>query len=123
MWEDFSSWFLQFPVMIPALLLALTAHEYAHAWTANALGDPTARAQGRLTLNPLAHLDPVGTLALFFFQFGWAKPVPVNYLYFAHPRQGLMWVAKRRRMNSSSSWRLTSFPSSRAERRESRMSR
>ena len=93
MWEEFSSRLLQFPVMIPALLLALTAHEYAHAWTANALGDPTARAQGRLTLNPIAHLDPVGTLALFFFQFGWAKPVPVNYLYFAHPRQGLMWVA------------------------------
>ena len=93
MWEEFSSRLLQFPVMIPALLLALTAHEYAHAWTANALGDPTARAQGRLTLNPIAHLDPVGTFALFFFQFGWAKPVQVNYLYFARPRQGLMWVA------------------------------
>ena len=93
MWEEFSSRLHQYPVMIPALLLALTVHEYAHAWTANALGDPTARAQGRLTLNPIAHLDPVGTFALLFFQFGWAKPVPVNYLYFARPRQGLMWVA------------------------------
>ena len=93
MWEEFSSRLHQYPVMIPALLLALTAHEYAHAWTANALGDPTARAQGRLTLNPIAHLDPVGTLALLFFRFGWAKPVPVNHLYFDHPRRDLMWVA------------------------------
>ena len=93
MWEEFSSRLYQYPVMIPALLLALTAHEYAHAWTANKLGDPTARAQGRLTLNPLSHLDPIGTLALLFFRFGWAKPVPVNHLYFNHPRRDLMWVA------------------------------
>lgn len=93
MWEDFAIRIREFAVMIPPLLLALTAHEYAHAWTADTLGDPTARAQGRLTLNPLVHLDPVGTLALLFFQFGWAKPVPVNHLYFDHPRRGLMWVA------------------------------
>lgn len=93
MWEDFSLRIREFAVMIPPLLLALAAHEYAHAWTANKLGDPTARAQGRLTLNPLVHLDPVGTLALLFFRFGWAKPVPVNHLYFDHPRRGLMWVA------------------------------
>jgi Zn-dependent protease len=92
-WEDISTRVREFAVMIPPLLLALTAHEYAHAWTANKLGDPTARAQGRLTLNPLAHLDPVGTLALLFFRFGWAKPVPVNHLYFNHPRRDLMWVA------------------------------
>jgi Zn-dependent protease len=92
-WEDISIRVREFAVMIPPLLLALTAHEYAHAWTANKLGDPTARAQGRLTLNPLAHLDPVGTLALLFFRFGWAKPVPVNHLYFNHPRRDLMWVA------------------------------
>ncbi|MBI3003780.1 MAG: site-2 protease family protein, partial [candidate division NC10 bacterium] len=93
MWEDFAARIREFAVMIPPLLLALTAHEYAHAWTANKLGDPTARAQGRLTMNPLVHLDPVGTLALLFFRFGWAKPVPVNHLYFDHPRRGLMWVA------------------------------
>lgn len=93
MWEDFAFRIREFAVMIPPLLLALTAHEYAHAWTANKLGDPTARAQGRLTMNPLVHLDPVGTLALLFFRFGWAKPVPVNHLYFDHPRRGLMWVA------------------------------
>lgn len=93
MWEDFAVRIREFAVMIPPLLFALTAHEYAHAWTANTLGDPTARAQGRLTLNPLVHLDPIGTLALLFFRFGWAKPVPVNHLYFDHPRRGLMWVA------------------------------
>jgi Zn-dependent protease len=92
-WEDFAVRIREFAVMIPPLLLALTAHEYAHAWTANTLGDPTARAQGRLTMNPLVHLDPIGTLALLFFRFGWAKPVPVNHLYFDHPRRGLMWVA------------------------------
>jgi Zn-dependent protease len=92
-WEDLGLRIREFAVMIPPLLLALAAHEYAHAWTANKLGDPTARAQGRLTLNPLVHLDPVGTLALLFFRFGWAKPVPVNHLYFDHPRRGLMWVA------------------------------
>ncbi len=93
MWDDLGIRIREFAVMIPPLLLALTAHEYAHAWTANKLGDPTARAQGRLTLNPIAHLDPVGTLALLFFRFGWAKPVPVNHLYFDHPRRDLMWVA------------------------------
>jgi len=92
-WGDISVRVREFAVMIPPLLLALAAHEYAHAWTANRLGDPTARAQGRLTLNPIAHLDPVGTLALLFFRFGWAKPVPVNHLYFDHPRRDLMWVA------------------------------
>ena len=56
-------------------------HEYAHAWTAYKLGDPTAKAYGRLTLNPLKHIDPIGLLALFVFKIGWAKPVPVNYGY------------------------------------------
>ncbi|MFQ6058248.1 MAG: site-2 protease family protein [Anaerolineae bacterium] len=61
-----------------ALLIALDVHEFFHAWMANALGDPTARYQGRLTLNPLAHLDPLGTLMIIFAGFGWGKPVPVN---------------------------------------------
>lgn len=61
-----------------SLLVGLVAHEYAHAWTANRYGDPTAKYAGRLTLNPLAHLDPVGTLMLLLVHFGWAKPVPVN---------------------------------------------
>lgn len=64
---------------IPPILLALTIHECAHAWVAYRLGDPTAKMLGRVTLNPLKHLDPIGTLMLFFSGlFGWAKPVPVN---------------------------------------------
>ena len=65
---------------IPALLIALTFHEFAHAAAANKLGDPTAKQQGRLTLNPLKHIDPLGLLALWLVGFGWAKPVPVNPL-------------------------------------------
>jgi len=79
--------------LIPPLLLALTLHEYAHGWIADRLGDPTARLQGRLTLNPLPHLDPVGALAFLLFKFGWAKPVPVNASNFRSPLRDMMWVA------------------------------
>jgi Zn-dependent protease len=65
-------------VFLFSLLVGLVVHECAHAWTANRYGDPTAKYAGRLTLNPLAHLDPIGTLMLFLVHFGWAKPVPVN---------------------------------------------
>jgi len=67
-----------FVLMLAPLLLSLTLHEYAHARTALAFGDPTAKLMGRCTLNPLVHLDLVGTLCLIFANFGWAKPVPVN---------------------------------------------
>jgi Zn-dependent protease len=80
-------------VRIPVFLLALTVHEFAHGWIADRLGDRTARLQGRLTLNPLAHLDPIGTLAIVLIGFGWAKPVPVDYRYFNHPRRDMMVVA------------------------------
>jgi Zn-dependent protease len=80
-------------IMAPGLLIALVCHEVAHGFVAYLLGDPTARSQGRLTLNPLKHLDPIGTLAFFFVQFGWAKPVPVNSRYFKNPRQGMMLTA------------------------------
>ena len=63
---------------IPALLLAVTLHEVAHGWVADRLGDPTARLAGRLTLNPLPHIDPLGALAFILAGFGWARPVPVN---------------------------------------------
>ena len=79
--------------MAPPLLLALTLHEYAHGYVAYRLGDPTARDAGRLTLNPLSHLDPIGTIAFFFIKFGWAKPVPVNPYYFKNPRKDMLWVA------------------------------
>jgi Zn-dependent protease len=73
--------------IVIALLFAITIHEFFHAWTANKLGDPTAKMQGRLTLNPLAHLDPLGTICIFIAHFGWGKPVPVNPSYFKHPRR------------------------------------
>ena len=69
----------------PAILFGLTIHEFSHGWVAWRLGDPTARSQGRLTLNPLKHLDPIGTVFLFLFRFGWAKPVPIDPTYFRHP--------------------------------------
>jgi Zn-dependent protease len=80
-------------ILGPPLLFALTLHELAHGLVANHLGDPTARLAGRLTLNPLKHLDPLGTIAFFFIKFGWAKPVPVNPGYFRHPKQDMLWVA------------------------------
>ncbi len=72
---------------IIAILLALSLHEAAHAFAANALGDPTAKDEGRLTLNPLAHLDPLGTIMFFLVRFGWGKPVPVNPRYFRNVRR------------------------------------
>ena len=77
----------------PALLLAVTVHEVAHGWVANRLGDPTARLAGRLTLNPLPHIDPVGAIAFVLAGFGWAKPVPVNATNFRHPRRDMAIVA------------------------------
>jgi Zn-dependent protease len=80
-------------ILAPPLLFALTLHEFAHGFIADRLGDPTARLAGRLTLNPLSHLDPLGTIAFFFIKFGWAKPVPVNAGYFRNPKQDMLWVA------------------------------
>ncbi len=80
---------LAFPI-----LLAVTLHELAHGWVADKLGDHTARLLGRLTLNPIKHLDPVGTLAFIITgMIGWAKPVPVNPLNLKDHRKGMMWVA------------------------------
>ncbi len=78
---------------LPALLIALTIHEYAHARVAVALGDPTPKFQGRLTLNPIAHLDPIGLIMLWLVQFGWAKPVEVNARNFKNWDKDMMWVA------------------------------
>ena len=72
----------------PALLIALTIHEYAHACVSDSLGDPTPGLQGRLTLNPLAHLDIVGTLMLVLCGFGWAKPVEIDPRYYQNYRSG-----------------------------------
>ncbi len=78
---------------LPGLLYALVFHEYAHGRVADALGDPTPRQAGRLTLEPWPHLDPIGTIALLLFRFGWAKPMPVDPRYFRWPRSGLIMVA------------------------------
>ena len=86
--------FLQRLVLqVPALLIAVTVHELAHALVADRLGDPTARRLGRITLNPLPHIDPLGALAFVIAGFGWAKPVPVNAANLAHPRRDMAWVA------------------------------
>lgn len=78
----------------PAIVLALTIHEYSHGRVAYAFGDPTAKNAGRLTLNPLMHLDVIGTLMLLVFQFGWAKPVPVNpYFFQGDRRKKVMYVS------------------------------
>lgn len=74
-------------ITIPAILYALTIHEYFHGWTANKFGDSTARLQGRLTLNPLAHIDILGALCFVFANFGWGKPVPINPYNFKNPRR------------------------------------
>ena len=83
---DISQWI----VRIPVLLFAITIHEYAHGRAALWLGDPTAKSMGRLTLNPLPHIDPFGAICLFLFNFGWAKPVPVNPRYFRNIRKDII---------------------------------
>ena len=76
-----------------AVLLTLTIHEYCHAYAAYKLGDPTARNLGRLTLNPIKHIDPIGALCMLFFNFGWAKPVPINTRYLNNPKRDFAIVA------------------------------
>jgi Zn-dependent protease len=88
-----------FLLLLPIVLASLTLHELAHAWTAWRLGDPTARDHGRLTLNPIVHIDPLGvamftiTALVANFPFGWAKPVPVDPRYFRRPKEGMAIVA------------------------------
>ena len=84
---------LEFLIIAPPILLALTFHEFAHAYMANRLGDPTAKDQGRLSLNPLVHLDVLGTAMLFIVHIGWAKPVPVNPYNLKNPKQDMLWVS------------------------------
>lgn len=87
--NDPSFWIL----LVPAFVLSIALHEFGHAAVAHALGDPTPKAAGRVTLNPLAHLDLFGTLMVLFAGFGWAKPVPVRPSYFKRPRLGSVLVA------------------------------
>ena len=82
-----------FILLIIPLLYSIIIHELAHGWVASKMGDSTARWLGRLSLNPIKHLDPLGTLMLFLFGFGWAKPVPVNFNNLNDPRKGLILVS------------------------------
>ena len=92
---------LSFILSFPLFLTALVIHEYAHGWVANKLGDPTARYFGRLTFNPIAHIDFVGTIILPIFLllmrapivFGWAKPVPINFSFLKNPKRDMFWVS------------------------------
>lgn len=76
----------EIPYVVITLMIAFTVHEFAHAYVAYKFGDPTAKNQGRLTLNPMQHLDPIGTILIFIAGFGWARPVPVNRFFFKNPR-------------------------------------
>jgi Zn-dependent protease len=78
---------------LPAVLWAISFHEFCHGYAAKLAGDPTAERQGRLSLNPLAHFDLVGTLLLLFVGFGWAKPVPINTRYFRNPQRDIVLVS------------------------------
>jgi len=84
---------MAFIIVALPLLYAVILHELAHGWVAWRMGDPTARSLGRLSLNPLKHLDPVGTMMLFIFGFGWAKPVPVNFNQLRNKRMGMILVS------------------------------
>jgi Zn-dependent protease len=84
---------LSFALVAIPLLFSVIIHEVAHGWVAYRMGDPTAKWSGRLTLNPLKHLDPIGTLMLFLAGFGWAKPVPVNFNNISDWRKGLIFVS------------------------------
>ena len=84
---------MDFIINAIAFIVALTIHEFSHAYVADKLGDPTPRSYGRLTLNPLSHLDPLGTLAIIFIGFGWARPVPFDPYNLRNPKQDSMLIA------------------------------
>src|SRR3989304_6463261 len=84
---------LAFALVAIPLLFSVIIHEVAHGWVAYRMGDPTAKWSGRLSLNPLKHLDPIGTLMLFLAGFGWARPVPVNFNNISNRRKGLIFVS------------------------------
>ncbi len=93
LFSDPAGFLQQIILVVPALLVGVTVHELAHGLVADRLGDPTARFQGRLTLNPLPHIDPLGAVAIFLTGFGWAKPVPVNAYNLRRPVRDMACVA------------------------------
>ncbi len=84
---------IQMLYMLIPIILALSVHEFAHAFIADKMGDPTARISGRMTMDPTRHLDPLGFIALLFFGFGWAKPVPINTANFNNRKKGTILVS------------------------------
>lgn len=93
MLESLSEQIVRISILAVPLLLGLTCHELSHGLAALALGDPTAKLAGRLTMNPLKHLDPMGAIAFILANIGWAKPVPVNAMYFKRPMRDMMLVS------------------------------
>ena len=89
---DIPSYLISILLSLPVILLSLSLHETAHGYAAYRLGDPTAKNLGRLTLNPLKHLDPVGFVCMLLAGFGWASPVPINSRYFKKPRRDIALV-------------------------------
>lgn len=87
--NSIQEYIIQILLSLPVVLLALSVHETAHGYVAYKLGDPTAHSLGRLTLNPVKHLDPIGFLCMLLFGFGWAKPVPINTRYFKKPKRDM----------------------------------
>jgi Zn-dependent protease len=87
---NIENWIIETILMVPGILFAITIHEYSHGLIAYRLGDPTAKMMGRLTLNPISHMDPVGTLMLLIVHFGWAKPVPIDARNFSNPKRGML---------------------------------
>lgn len=87
MFSNIQDYIMGILVSLPAILIALSFHEFAHAWAANKMGDPTAKNMGRMTLDPFKHLDPIGFVMLLLVGFGWAKPVMVNPRNYRHPRR------------------------------------
>ena len=86
---DIRSFIIQLLLSLPIVLLSLSMHEMAHGYVSDKLGDPTAKNLGRLTLNPVKHLDPIGFICMLLFGFGWANPVPINTRYFKKPRRDM----------------------------------
>ena len=87
------SYLLNIVLSVVPALLCITFHEVSHGWVAYRLGDPTAKDAGRLTLNPLKHIDMMGLLMMVVFKFGWAKPVPINPNRMRNPRTGVIWTS------------------------------
>lgn len=87
------AYILNLVLSLPGILIAISFHEMAHGYAADAMGDPTAKNAGRLTLNPLKHIDPLGFISMLLFRFGWAKPVPINPMNFKDQKKGTIIVS------------------------------